>query len=42
MYCGLEYIELSLGEWNTRVARKNRAIEREMCIDFAQLYLRDG
>ena len=26
----------------TRVARKNSAIERDMCINFAQLYLRDG
>ena len=25
----------------TRVACKNGAIEREMCINFAQLYLRD-
>ena len=26
----------------TRVACKNGAIEQEMCITFAQLYLRDG
>ena len=29
-------------ENGTRVACKNGAIEREMCINFAQLYLRDG
>ena len=32
---------VDLGEWNT-VACNNGAIEREMCINFAQLYLRDG
>ena len=29
-------------ENGTRVACNNGAIEREMCFNFAQLYLRDG
>ena len=41
---GTKKLSKFIVDWEngTRVACKNAAIEREMCINFAQLYLRDG
>ena len=41
---GTKKLSKFIVDWEngTRVACNNDAIEREMCINFAQLYLRDG
>ena len=39
---GTKKLSKFIVDWETRVACKNGAIEREMCINFAQLYLRGG
>ena len=38
---GTKKLSKFIVDWEN-VAFKNGAIEREMCINFAQLYLRDG
>ena len=39
---GTKKLSKFIVDWENGVACKNGAIEREMCINFAQLYLCDG